>query len=137
MKPYEFFEHTADIGVRIHGRTREELFKNAACALYDIQGRFELADRRVLKIELAADSFDELLVRWLSELIFRLSAEGTVFKHNRLQFRNDRTLVAEIEGGAVNFERSEVFEEIKAVTYHQLSVQHTPDGWMATVIFDV
>ena len=137
MKPYEFFDHTADIGVRIHGRTREELFTNAACAFYDVQGRFELADQRVLKIELAADSFAELLVRWLSELVFRLSAEGAVFKYCRLQFPNDRTLVAEIEGGAVNFERSEVFEEIKAVTYHQLSMQETPEGWMAIVIFDV
>ncbi|MCX7826866.1 MAG: archease [Verrucomicrobiae bacterium] len=137
MKPYEFFEHTADIGVRVYGRTLEELFVHAAGALYEVQGRFELADRRLLKIELTADSTDELLVRWLSELLFRLSAENVVFQHYRLQFPDPRRLVAQMEGGAVNFERSEVFEEIKAVTYHQLSVQQTPDGWTATVIFDV
>ena len=137
MKPYEFFEHTADIGVRVYGRTQEELFANAAGALYDVQGRFELADRRMLKVELAADSTEDLLVRWLSELLFRLSAESLVFQHYRLQFPDPRRLVAQIEGGAVNFGRSEVFEEIKAVTYHQLSVQQTPDGWSATVIFDV
>jgi SHS2 domain-containing protein len=137
MKPYEFFEHTADIGVRVYGGTLEELFANAAGALYEVQGRFELADRRVLKIELTADSTDELLVRWLSELLFRLSAESLIFQHYRLQFPDPCRLVAEIEGGAVNFERSEVFEEIKAVTYHQLAVQQTQDGWSATVIFDV
>ena len=137
MKPYEFFEHTADIGVRVNGRTQEELFTNAASALYDVQGRFELVNRRLLKIELTAESVDELLVRWLSELLFRLSAENLVFQHYRLQFPDPRRLVAQVEGGAVNFDRSEVFEEIKAVTYHQLSVQQTPDGWTATVIFDV
>jgi SHS2 domain-containing protein len=76
-------------------------------------------------------------VRWLSELLFRLSAENLVFQHYRLQLPDPRRLVAQIEGGVVNFERSEVFEEIKAVTYHQLSVRETPEGWAATVIFDV
>jgi SHS2 domain-containing protein len=42
-----------------------------------------------------------------------------------------------MEGGAVDFSRSEVHEEVKAVTYHQLSVKQAADGWTATVIFDV
>lgn len=29
-QPYEFFDHTADIGARVFGRTLEELFTNAA-----------------------------------------------------------------------------------------------------------
>ena len=49
MKAYEFFEHTADIGVRAYGRTLEELFINAASALYEIQGRFDLADQSYAK----------------------------------------------------------------------------------------
>ncbi|OHE82562.1 MAG: hypothetical protein A2107_16245 [Verrucomicrobia bacterium GWF2_62_7] len=137
MKAFEFFEHTADIGVHAYGRTLEELFINAARALYEVQGRFDLADRRILKAEMAANSLDELLVRWLSELVYRLSADGVCFKHFRLQFTGDQKLVAQMEGGAVDFGHSEVSEEVKAITYHQLSVKQTADGWMATVIFDV
>lgn len=137
MKAFEFFEHTADIGVHAYGRTLEELFINAACALYEVQGRFDLADRRMLKLELVANSLDELLVRWLADLVYHLSAEGVCFKHFRLQFIGEQKLVAQMEGGAVDFGHSEVSEEVKAVTYHQLSVKKTADGWMATVIFDV
>lgn len=137
MKAFEFFEHTADIGVRAYGRTLEELFINAARAHYEVQGRFDLADRRMLKVELTATSLDELFVRWLSELLFHLSADGVCFTHFRLQFAGEQKLTVQMEGGAVDFSRSEVFEEVKAVTYHQLSVKQTADGWMATVIFDV
>ncbi len=137
MKAFEFFEHTADIGVRAFGRTQEELFIHAARALYEIQGRFDLADRRMIKIELSASGIDELLVHWLAELLYRFSAEGVCFTHFRLQFSGQTKLTAQMEGGTVDFSRSEVSEEVKAVTYHQLSVQPTPDGWVATVIFDV
>ena len=137
MKVYEFFEHTADIGVRAYGWTLEELFVNAARALYEIQGRFDLADRRLIKIELTADSVEELLVHWLAELLYRFSAEGVCFTHFRIQFTPPNKLTAQMEGGQVDFTHSEVSEEVKAVTYHQLSVQETADGWTATVIFDV
>jgi len=30
MRNYNFFDHTADIGVEVTGRTRNELFVNAA-----------------------------------------------------------------------------------------------------------
>jgi SHS2 domain-containing protein len=80
---------------------------------------------------------DELFVRWLSELLFHLSADGVCFTHFRLQFAGEQKLAAQMEGGAVDFSRSEVHEEIKAVTYHQLSVKQTAEGWTATVIFDV
>ncbi len=42
-----------------------------------------------------------------------------------------------MDGGPVDFSQSEASEEIKAVTCHQLEVKQVPDGWSATVIFDV
>ena len=48
MKPYEFFEHTADIGVSVSGATLAELFEDAARAMYEAMGncrRQETGDR--------------------------------------------------------------------------------------------
>jgi SHS2 domain-containing protein len=43
-----------------------------------------------------------------------------------------------LEGGTIDYGRSQTNEEIKAVTYHQLKVEQQADGtWQATVIFDV
>jgi archease family protein len=35
MKPFEYLEHTADIKFRSYGRTLEEVFSNAAKALFN------------------------------------------------------------------------------------------------------
>ncbi|MBI5396192.1 MAG: archease [Verrucomicrobia bacterium] len=137
MKPFEFFDHTADIGVHAYGRTLEELFANAARALYEAQGRFATKERAVFKVELEAADTAELLVHWLAELLFLFNARQLYFDHFRLQITDGRKLVAQMDGGPVDFSQSEASEEIKAVTYHQLEVKQVPDGWMATVIFDV
>src|SRR5712691_3978015 len=36
QRPFEILEHTADIGLRAHGRSLEELFENAAWGLAEI-----------------------------------------------------------------------------------------------------
>ncbi|MEM4115299.1 MAG: archease, partial [Saccharolobus sp.] len=36
MIPFEFFDHTADIGIRAYGRSLEEAFANAALAVFEI-----------------------------------------------------------------------------------------------------
>lgn len=36
MSTYKLFDHTADIGIEVTGRTRKELFVNAAEALFDV-----------------------------------------------------------------------------------------------------
>ena len=36
MKTYEIINHTADIGIKIYGRTKEVLFINAATAMFDV-----------------------------------------------------------------------------------------------------
>jgi len=137
MKPFEFFEHTADIGVHAYGRTLEELFANAARALYEIQGRYVVAQRAVYKVELEAADTAELLAHWLAELLFLFNARQLYFDRFRLRITDGTKLVAQMDGGPVDFSQSEASEEIKAVTYHQLEVKQVPDGWTARVIFDV
>jgi SHS2 domain-containing protein len=36
MKRYRVFDHTADLGIQVLGRTVEELFVNGAYALFDL-----------------------------------------------------------------------------------------------------
>jgi SHS2 domain-containing protein len=136
---YEFFEHTADIGVRIHGATLPELFTNAARALYAGMGEFQTTtDRRLKLVELEEESVEDLLHDWLEELLFEFTAHGML--GDRFEFARLDTgrLVATVHGAPVDFARSRARAEIKAVTYHQLRVEHLgPDRWRATVIFDV
>lgn len=136
---YEFFEHTADIGVRVYGGTLAELFHNAAAAMYEALGRFELADRQPDRtLELTAGSLEDLLHDWLGELLFDLEAHHVLYDKIDLTEVKPGHLAACLAGGTIDFARSETNEEIKAVTYHHLQVEQLPDAtWRATVIFDV
>lgn len=136
---YEFFDHTADIGVRVYGASLEELFRHAAAALYNALGKFELADHAAQRfVKLRADSLEDLLHDWLAELLYDLEAHHVFYEQIEVTEVKHAYLAATLRGGTIDFPRSQTNEEIKAVTYHQLHVEQVADGtWRATVIFDV
>jgi SHS2 domain-containing protein len=136
---YEFFEHTADIGVHVHGATLDELFLNAAAALYDVLGRFELGERMPGKfLKLRADSLEDLLHDWLAELLYDFETQHVFYDRISIAPIAADYVMANLDGGKVDFAKSQTNEEIKAVAYHRLKVEQLPDGsWRASVIFDV
>jgi len=138
-RPYEFFEHTADIGVTVRGSTLEELFRNAAAALYEALGSFEVDGRPPARtLTLQAGSPEDLLHDWLAELLFDFEARHLLYDRIEFTELDPRYCAAIVSGGTVDFARSQPHEEIKGVTYHQLRVEQLPGGaWQATVIFDV
>ena len=135
---YEFFEHTADIGVRVFGRSLPDLFANATKAMYAALGEWTTGERVTRQISLPAGTHEDLLHDWLSELLFEFETRRLVFDHFEFTQLDDAGLKATVTGGIVELARSRPHEEIKAVTYHQLRVERGPGGqWRANVIFDV
>ncbi|HUI08067.1 MAG TPA: archease [Verrucomicrobiae bacterium] len=138
-KPHEFFDHTADIGVHVFGRTLEELFTNAAGALYEALGQLqksEVRDQKLLEIE--AGTLDDLLHDWLAELLYEVEANHLLYDEIEIGSLTPQRVSATLYGGEIDFDRSQPNDEIKAITYHELRVEQLPDAtWRATVIFDV
>ena len=136
---FEFFEHTADIGAHIYGGTLEELFRNAAAALFEAFGMLQISGTASQRsVELKAGSLEDLLHDWLSELLYEVEANHVLYDDFEFLHLNSRGLKAALRGGTIDFARSQTTEEIKAVTYHQLRIEQLPNGtWHATVIFDV
>jgi SHS2 domain-containing protein len=136
---FEFFDHTADIGAHIYGRTLEELFRHAAAALFETLGQFQKsAIRSQRSIELKAPSLEDLLHDWLAELLYEVEANHILCDELEIRHVDSQGLEALVRGGTIDFTRSQTNEEIKAITYHQLRVEPLADGtWCATVIFDV
>ena len=64
---YEFFDHTADIGVRAYGNSLKEMFKNAALASFDVMIESNEAEpNRTLNVEVREETGD--LERLLGQL---------------------------------------------------------------------
>jgi len=138
-KGYEFFEHTADVGVHAYGSTLEQLFQNAAQAMYEVLGKLEkTGDRKRRAAELRAERLEDLLHDWLAELLYEVEANHILYDEIEITKLTPSEVVAKLRGGLIDFTRSHTNEEIKAVTYHQLRIEQLPDQtWRATVIFDV
>ncbi|MXZ00948.1 archease [Candidatus Poribacteria bacterium] len=139
MKPYEYLEHTADMGMVVNGESLTELLIHAAQGLFAAIAVLETIDETVsVEIHLTADSVEELFVAWLDELIFRHETEETFFKRAEIQRCRETEMSAMVYGEPANFDKHAVYTEIKSVTYHQLQVVQKSDGsWFAQVIFDL
>jgi SHS2 domain-containing protein len=138
-KRFEFFEHTADIGAHIYGGTLEELFRNAAAALFEAFGALQKSGTDSQRsVELKAGSLEDLLHDWLTELLYEVEANHALYDEFEFLHLNSQGLKATLHGETIDFTHSQTNEEIKAVTYHQLRVEQLPNAtWRATVIFDV
>lgn len=141
MKPYEIFEHTADVGLKIRGANLEELFINGAAGLTalitDPAEIFSDPDRLLMGFELKAADTGELFLKWMREILFNFSAKRYVltdFKFDRLN-----GVGLSVRAGAVPFDpdRHDQGLEVKAITYHGFKFEKSASGWYAEVIVDI
>ena len=137
-KKYEFIEHTADLGFKVYGASLEELFAHAAEAFFEALVALESVKERIERsIEVEADAPDDLMVTWLSELLYLYDTERLVFKSFQLKRIEDNHLEANARGEVLDTARHEIKTGIKAVTYHKLYVEEREWGWEAQVILDI
>ena len=136
--PYEVLEHTADVGLRIYGRTLAALFSNAGLGLMALAiepQKFQEEERRALAVT-GADA-EQLLVNWLSEILYYMDAEGWAFTRFDITECSPTAIAAEGWGERRDPASRTRAVAVKAVTYHQLAVRETADGFEATVYFDI
>ena len=138
MKPYQTFDHTADLGLAITGANEGDLFSNAAFAVFDIITNLERVESREMRrIAVEGDDREDLLINFLREVLYLYNGEHWLLKKVRIIRISEKGLEAEALGEPFDDRKHEICKEIKAVTYHQTEVRQTHAGWTARVIFDV
>jgi SHS2 domain-containing protein len=138
LRKYRTFDHTADLGLEIYGRTVEELFANASYALYDLITDIKLIeDREERKLVIEGSDWADLFVNFLREILYLFNGEGLLIHDCRISAMTAGSVIAMVAGEVFDPSRHVVKMEIKAVTYHQASVAETRAGWKGRVIFDV
>lgn len=134
---FEEIEHTADVGLRVHGKDLPELFVNAARGMWtlivpDIDSIEPVVTR---EIELEAMDLEVLLVDWLSELLYLHETEHEAYTQFSVHDISLAHLRAEARGAPVNGHT--LRKHIKAVTFNDLVIEKTAEGFSATIVFDV
>jgi len=140
---YAELEHPADLFVEVWGGDLPALFENALFALYDQMAELEgFGSERAETIEVSGQNPEEALRSLLSEGLYRFAAEGFVAARAELDVSTAPDgavrVTAHLHGETIDKRRHTLLTEVKAVTYHRLAVERTPEGgWRATVLFDV
>ena len=138
MEPFRVLEHTADVGFEAFGSTREEVFANAGRALMNIIVDLESVDPAAgVRVQAEGSDPPDLLVNWLSEILYLYDAEGWVFRGFEVRSLTDRSISAIARGEKFDPARHQVNLLVKAVTYHQLVLEKTASGWRAQVYVDI
>ncbi len=134
---YETIDHTADIGILVKAKDVNSLYKNAALAFFDLlTGLEKIEVKKEITLHAEGSDLEELMVNWLSELLFLFDSEGWLFRDFQLELQ-DTSISATAMGETFDPEKHEIYHYIKAVTYHMLEVKKDERGWVARVIFDI
>ena len=135
---FETFDHTADLGLRIRALDLNGLFAEAATAVFStiVEDLDTVRPLDRFDIELLGADREYLLFDWLRELLYRFDAEHRLFSRFDVQVRDDG-LKGSAWGEPLDPDRHELAHEVKAITYHGLKVERTPDGWLAEIIVDI
>ncbi len=133
MNPYEEIDHTADWAFRAFGKDLKELYANAAYALFALEGALDAQSTLTREIHVEGIDREALLVNWLSELLFQQETKRETYQKFDITQLTDTELEATVHGA----QTQPITKFIKAVTYHDLKIEQTENGWQATIVVDV
>lgn len=136
---YEFLPHPADAVVRAWGPTPAAAIARAAQALtatmVDVPA--DATPEHTVSLAVEGTDWADSLQRLLSELLFWFEQDGRVSLRTRVVEAAPTRIAAEVDTVAFDPERTPFRGEVKAITYHQLSLGPTGGGWEARVVFDL
>jgi SHS2 domain-containing protein len=135
---FRYIEHPSDVGFEAYGTTLEELFANAALAMYSFMtdvAEIEEAEERAVTVQ--AEDLYSLMFDWLDELLFLFESESLIMKRFAIAVDESQfSITGTCSGGAFDPERHDAGNIIKAVTYNMMEVKKN-EVWHAQVVLDV
>ncbi len=138
MGGFRLLEHTADMGIEATGASIEEVFIETARGLRSmIFADTPIKATREFPIEIHGADNDELLVGWLSEILYLFEVHGLAPADFVVDEISSGTLRARVRGETFDPLRHPVEREVKAITYHQLSVARDAAGWWTRLYVDL
>ena len=143
--PYTYSEDltTSDAGFFAWGESVAEMCAAACDALAEVMvtDLSQIRNNEHKDLDLQAESVDLLLRECLNAIIFYKDAEGLLLRlndpvawqaqHNLWRLRGKAI------GEAIDPERHDIGVDVKAITYHNFSVEKKDQGWQAAVVVDV
>lgn len=143
MRKFEISDKytTADLGLDILGDSLEELYICAAEGMFDIiLGGGQVSPKEEIELKIRSGSREQLMVDWLSELLYLFDARRLVPGRYVLtieKLNGDYLLQCRIGMGYFDPEKDQSDYDIKAVTYHRLRIEKRDELYQCHLVFDL
>jgi len=137
-KRYRIIEHPSDLGIEALGSSLAEAFEAAAQGFISlIIDPATIESTEVKKITLQASDEAQLLVRWLSEILYLYDGQGFICREFSITQISQMSLEATVAGERFSPSKHRTRLDVKATTYHQLLVQQNDHGALVRVYVDI
>jgi len=137
---FRALDHTADRAIEAWGPDPRALFHQAALGLFaESESGAAIEPEQEWRIQVEADSLEELLRAWLTELLWvseRDEAAVCRVEVDEVQQQPYRAR-GRAWGGRPPADQPHAGAPPKAVTYHELRVWQDQGSWRAHLVFDV
>lgn len=138
VREYEFFEHTADIGIRARGESLAALCVHLAQGLTELIAEDSALEPRTARpIRVTAPNAELLVLAWLQELLFWFSTDRFLPVEYALEEVTETSLRGALRGETFDPVRHTQGREVKAITRHLLKVERCRGGWQGEVLVDI
>jgi len=151
--PFELRDHTADVAVEATGETLDAVFGAVADGMAAAMCDEIPPDGDRFSLSVAAEGDEQLLFDYLDELIYERDVRGVLPVDNEASVTApsesstaeptpaesappDGEWHVEATARGVPLDRVSA-RDLKAVTYSEMDLSETEDGWHAYVVFDV
>ncbi|MFB6156504.1 MAG: archease [Haloferacaceae archaeon] len=129
-------EHTADVAVEASGPDLGATFAAVADGMAAAMCDDVPSGGERFPVSVAAEGREALLFDYLDRLIYERDVRGVLPVDNEATVRRDGEWTVEAAARGVPLDRVDA-RDLKAVTYSEMRVEATDDGWRAYVVFDV
>ena len=133
----KIFEHTADAGIEVEDKNLSGAFQEVSLAFTEIITGGNLPDSESFHIiDLEGTNLDNLLVRYISHLIFLFDIENFIVGSTNLKLSIDggERLRGKIYGERYNESKHGYGVEIKAISYHMLHISEGPPSKIKLIL---
>lgn len=138
---FEYFEVTAEVGIRAWGRDLAEAFSEAARALFELMvDTSAVRPQKTVSVKLSTESPEILLADWLNRLILERDRTGCVFSEFSVTISTGEkgfSLAGQARGEPLDRARHDPRIDVKAVTYNSLRVLQHPGRVQAECVLDI
>jgi len=134
-QPFQIISHTADIQLAIQGKTWNELLENALRGTFWLTRPHIVPGSHCLERSVTVHGTDReiLLVQFLSECLYYAAIYHETYTKFHVTTATETTVQGILYGQPINT----LELEIKAVTYHELSISYHHNLWHARITYDI